>query len=145
MSLQQVYQFEYYYQYSSLPHYLPHFFRGIQLFHQQTVYRKSLLVQTRLIPSYLLYLSRNKNLYQSKCTNQKIICVLSHWRHKRAQGRKIDNLITHKVFKSSVPSPKMEERPKHLLPKEDYFVHRPIKMSGKIKIESDIQYPMISF
>ena len=54
---------------------------------------------------------------------------------------KFDNLITHKAFKSSVPYPKIEERLKlHLLPKEDYFAHRPMKKSGKIKIESDIKY-----
>ena len=54
---------------------------------------------------------------------------------------KFDNLITHKAFKSSVPSPRIEERPKmHLLPKEDYFAHRPMKKSGKIKIESEIKY-----
>ena len=28
----------------------------------------------------------------------------------------------------------------HLLPKEDYFAHRPMKKSGKIKIESETKY-----
>ena len=54
---------------------------------------------------------------------------------------KFDNLITHKAFKSSVPIPRIEERPKmDMIPKEDYYAHRPIKKSGKIKIESEIKY-----
>lgn len=57
------------------------------------------------------------------------------------QGEKFDILITHPVFKSKIIEPKIGHRYKlEINPKEDYFAYKPIKKSGKIKIENEEKF-----
>lgn len=69
------------------------------------------------------------------------VYVIGDTFHPNYQGEKFDNLITHPVFKSKIIEPKIGHRYKlDINPKEDFFAHKPIKKSGKIKIENEEKF-----